>query len=260
MIVSTAKTDAFTGTIPNMSYGYGKVDGFAALLESNFTPVVPFTAICSADSVELTVNGNNYSYLWSTGDTTESIYASAIDTFAVSLRNEFGCKGSLDSIYTYFTTSTPATITIDIANENFVANAGLNYQWLFDGDTIVGATNQTYNYTIYGNGVYEVWVTDFQGCADTAFLIFNTLVDEKVSNVDFKIYPNPTLDLIHISSAELIYNVVLRDVTGKMIFYAPNINNPREIITMDLSTLERGIYFLHADSNNGKMIMKVVKD
>ena len=100
------------------------------------------------------------------------------------MRNEFGCKGSLDSIQTYFTTSTPATITIDIANENFVANSGLNYQWIFDGDTIVGATNQTYDYTIYGNGVYEVWVTDFQGCVDSAFLIFTTLsLEESISEI-----------------------------------------------------------------------------
>jgi subtilisin family serine protease len=260
MITNSVKTDAFTGTVPNMSYGYGKVDGFAALLESNFTPVVPFTAICSADSVELMVNGNNYSYLWSTGDTTESIYANNIDTFAVSLRNEFGCKGSLDSIYTYFTTSTPATITIDIANENFVANSGLNYQWLFDGDTIVGATNQTYDYTIYGNGVYEVWVTDFQGCADTAFLIFNTLsLEESIS--DIQIFPNPTIGEIHISSEKnSFYNIVLRDATGKMLVYIPNMENPQDIISINMKNYARGIYLLEVSTENGKMVKKVVRD
>jgi hypothetical protein len=206
------------------------------------------------------VNGNNYSYLWSTGDTTESIYANNIDTFAVSLRNEFGCKGSLDSIYTYFTTSTPATITIDIANENFVANSGLNYQWLFDGDTIVGATNQTYDYTIYGNGVYEVWVTDFQGCADTAFLIFNTLsLEESIS--DIQIFPNPTIGEIHISSEKnSFYNIVLRDATGKMLVYIPNMENPQDIISINMKNYARGIYLLEVSTENGKMVKKVVRD
>lgn len=261
MLTQTAKTDAFTGTVPNMSYGYGKIDGFAALVQSNVQPVVPFTAICPNDSVELTVNGNYDSYLWNTGAITSSIYSSTPDTFSVELVNEFGCEGSLDSIITYNSSGTLANITIDIPNQNFVANTGLTYQWLFDGDTIVGATNQTYDYTVYGNGVYEVWVTDLEGCVDSAFIVFTTMGVEETSIGNYKVYPNPTSNQINIYAYDgSIFNVVLRDITGKMIYYVPNIDNPDEIITMDMSNLERGIYFIHANSSKGKIMMKVVKE
>ena len=158
---------------------------------------------------------------------------------------------------------TPITpiITIDTMAGFLVSSPALTYQWMFDGDTIIGATNQQYDFNIFGNGVYHVYVTDINGCTSFAMEIFAAESVDELNSSNLIIYPNPTLDLIHISSSNLsIFNVVLRDITGKMIYYAPNINNPRETITMDLSNLERGIYFIHASSNSGKIMMKVVKD
>lgn len=60
-------------------------------------PVVnlgPDLTICSTDSLLLDAQNPGLDYLWSTGVTTQSIYASAIGNYAVTVTNQFGCSAS----------------------------------------------------------------------------------------------------------------------------------------------------------------------
>ncbi len=261
MLTSTARSNALTGSVPNMSYGYGHVDGFAALTSSNFVPNVTFTAICPGDSVELVIDGNNATYLWNTGDTTATIFSSSPDTFSVSLTNQYGCRVNLDSIITTNETPIVPTITVDTMAGFLVSSTSLTYQWMFDGDTIVGATNQSYDFNIFGNGVYHVYVTDINGCTSFTMVIFAAESIDELSKNDIKVFPNPTNGNIHITAEKGgFFNVVLRDATGKMLWYIPNIDNPEDFVTINMKNFARGIYYLEVSTGNGKIVKKVVRD
>ncbi len=78
-----------------------------------------------------------------------------------------------------------------------------------------------------------------------------------VSNSEFiSIYPNPTNSVLNINSeAEIISNVIIRDVTGKEIF-SGKINQQ-----INVSTLEAGVYFisLYNESEDIVGVKKFVK-
>lgn len=264
MLTSTAKTDAFTNVVPNISYGYGKVDGFAALNTKNYSASlapVTTTTICNSDSVQISTDQAYSGYQWSTGETTASIQAQDSTGYHALVFDALGCRARTDTVSISFFTGPTAQITLDSIAANLISNSATTYQWFFDGDTIVGATNQTFNYAATGNGFYELCITDANGCNDCEFIILNfTSIEENELN-DISIYPNPAREMIYVSSKQhLLFNIKLMDAAGKMIAYIPNINNPQEIISFDMKDLARGIYFIEAETGNGKMVKKVVRE
>ncbi len=64
-----------------------------------------------------------------------------------------------------------------------------------------------------------------------------------------KIYPNPSSGIFTISSSLVIKNIEVFDVTGKLVYIQQN-NNKQTITSLDLSQLNNGIYFIHAQTEN----------
>lgn len=93
---------------------------------------------------------------------------------------------------------------------------------------------------------------------------FNTEFVAALSMSDFEIgeftmYPNPTNGLLTISSksnSRLINNVVVIDVLGKTV--QTNSFNTSKVV-LDLSNLNRGVYFVKVQSEGLEKIIKVVK-
>ena len=72
-------------------------------------------------------------------------------------------------------------------------------------------------------------------------------------NNTIKVYPNPTKEKIYITAKEAISSLVLYDVLGKQILRKENDTN-----SLDLNKLNSGIYFLEINSNNKKLVKKVI--
>lgn len=125
-------------------------------------------------SLNVMANGGTapYAYLWSTGQTTPSIMATAPGTYCATVTDANGCVvtscyvvgtsgGGCQAIFTY--TSTPASLVI-----NFIASvsgsvSGLT--WDFgDGSTGVG-TNVVHTYPINGNYTVCLTALDSNGVA-----------------------------------------------------------------------------------------------
>ncbi|MCQ2272938.1 MAG: thiol protease/hemagglutinin PrtT [Bacteroidales bacterium] len=80
---------------------------------------------------------------------------------------------------------------------------------------------------------------------------------EDYQNIDIKLYPNPTQDILHINATENEINeVLIYDIFGKEILHQ-NINNNN--FDMDLSNYNSGTYILRIVTDNGVEIKKVVK-
>lgn len=130
------------------------------------TPGGP-TTFCSGGSVTLSAPGG-FTYLWSTGATTQSITVSAAGSYFVTVKDANGCSATSGNttvtVHLLPTpTITPSGPTTFCAGGNVTLSApsGFNsYLWS------TGATTQSINVTASGN--YTVTVTDANGCSGTS--------------------------------------------------------------------------------------------
>lgn len=72
---------------------------------------------------------------------------------------------------------------------------------------------------------------------------------------EFTIFPNPASSHINISFKGKITEVVLSDIRGRILY---NTNNVREMLHINVSDFERGIYFLSCRYKGGIITRKVV--
>lgn len=87
----------------------------------------------------------------------------------------------------------------------------------------------------------------------------NTVLENKsFSSSQFKVYPNPTTDVLNVASKNnnSITKIIVYDILGQEVLKKEDIN----IAAINISDLNSGIYYLNAvDQNNTSEIIKVVK-
>jgi para-nitrobenzyl esterase len=94
----------------------------------------------------------------------------------------------------------------------------------------------------------DLWddVVNFVPCTSSLSL-------EKFENDDFKIYPNPTQNIVHIDAKSGEFKVELFDFTGKNIFESTNAES------IDFGNLSPGIYLIQLQQGKKISTFKVVK-
>ena len=157
IVVSNSGTYTLTGT-----NSCGSVSATELITVSNLPTAVITNSgplnFCQGDSVLLTASGGS-NYLWSTGSTSSSIYASTAGTYTLTSSN---LCGSANASATVSVLQLPvATTNIDSAllcpgdNANLIASGGNSYLWSN------GSTNPSISVTTAGT--YSVTVTNSCG-------------------------------------------------------------------------------------------------
>ena len=102
---------------------------------------------------------------------------------------------------------------------------------------------------------YYTHVLEGQDCDSVIGLTLNVLEGfTENDNTSIQVWPNPTNDIVHID-ADLINKVTLYNLLGQIVLQAEKVE------TIDLSKLEKGVYFLIASNKNGtKVVTKVIKE
>ena len=204
-------------------------------------PATTLTTICDGDST----------LIYGVSQKVAGIYYDSLQTV-------FGCDSILSTSLTINTVST----SIVQNNDTLVANvAGISYQWVDcnNGNTqIVGDTNQQFIPTTDGD--YAVIVTQ-NDCSDTSVCmnVIITGIDENDSKNVFIIYPNPTDGLFNVSFSNGIdnsYVISIRNALGQLIEQFSPIN---QLVEIDLSGQDKGIYFLNISNTDSSTIVKVIK-
>ncbi len=109
---------------------------------------------------------------------------------------------------------------------------------------------KTFGYEFWSNGSYlpVVKVSTLSATDDTARVVewqkhHSTLralsVKTLLNNVSVKMYPNPTANLVYITTTTNVSNAIITDVAGRTIAQLPVINN-----TIDVSTLNNNNYII----------------
>lgn len=137
---------------------------------------------CDGGSVLLTAT-ESVEYLWSNGETTQSITVTESGIFTVTVTDENGCVNTSDEVEVTVNPLPEAEITADGSLEFCDGNAvvltaseAAEYLWS-NGET-------TQSITVYEAGVFSVTVTDAKGCSNTSDeveVVVNPLPEAEIS-------------------------------------------------------------------------------
>lgn len=253
-----AYEDLFTETTPNNAYGYGKVDAFNLLNASNFdVQVLGDTLICDDPEI-YTTSGVFDSYSWFNAETTSTIELNESAEVYTMVANERGCVSYSDTL-TVIKGTLPIYPTINVIGGGLITTPADSFIWYYNGEPIDDSNSQYYNPDTTGD--YTVQVFSPEGCSYTSDIVYIDLsqIDELKKN-DFVILPNPFVDQFHIIKSDFInVNLVVTDMSGKLVYNHSDIGEDDLFIEVDLSTAESGIYLLSLYYDNNFKSFKLIK-
>ncbi len=204
--------------------------------------------INNSSSVADTVIACN-SYFWQIDSNTYTASGIYNDT----LINVVGC----DSVVTLNLTINTADIRVYVYDPTITAFAsGASYQWLDCNNSFAIITGETaQNFTATVNGDYAVEVIQ-NSCVDTSVCItISTLGINKAKILEqISIFPNPTTGKIFIEG-DNIETIEIINAIGKILEqYAIN----DKTILIDMSSHNKGVYFIRVTTNNGVVVSKLI--
>lgn len=160
--ISTPETISVTVTDLNGCSGENTIDVTNIPLPN--VSIAGTSEYCAGDSTEISVAAGFSSVSWSTGETSESIFASSPGNYSVTVVDGNGCVNSTDIDITENALPTPqidGALSIcpgDMTTINLLENYN-SYNWS------TGSSNSNINLGAAGD--YSVAVTDANGCVDS---------------------------------------------------------------------------------------------
>lgn len=221
------------------------------------------TSFCGGNVV-LDAGNPGYDYLWSTGDTTQTLTIGVAGTYSVIVSDPNYGMGSSDTIVVDPGAAPMATFDVDTLFSNAFAFTDLSsanptsWMWSFGDGATDTIANPTHTYT--SAGVYTVTLVVMNACgSDTTTFEIDLLTSiNEAFATGMQVYPNPTegrfmvklptglVEPVQLRVLNLYGQEVLRDEVEL------------EINEMELSGVAKGIYFLEANYLGQTYTSKVV--
>lgn len=245
-----AKSDGFTGTLPNFAFGYGKVDGLATLVSTN--PSIQITGdpvFCEGDSTELSSTFFD-TLQWHNAYTGTSQYFDSTQLAYVNVTDNRGCKAVSDTINVYESPFPPTPTATQVAN-GLTSSPGFTYQWYQNGLPMTGENGQ--QLIISSAGYYQVEVSNQYGCTSISDWIWYSPTGISENKPDIQIQPNPFSDELFIQlEAGMTYDLV--DLSGRHLLSGNHYNT-----TLETSQLARGSYYLIVKKDGNMWTYPLIK-
>ncbi|MBL0051111.1 MAG: T9SS type A sorting domain-containing protein [Bacteroidetes bacterium] len=218
-------------------------------------------------AVATAVGGSPFTYLWSNGKTTKQIGSLSAGIYAVTVTNNSGCTYTASINITSPSTSLTCqasstssqggscTGTLTVSSTGGTAP----YTYLWSN----GAT--TWNVTGVCAGPYIVTVTDANGCTCSKTVKIDAVVAKVGNNsqyVQLSLSPNPTDGIVNIKFGTdeiLNYTLNIMDVNGRIVSSEMRQSVEGEnTLSVDLSTLDKGVYLVKIDAGGYTHFARVV--
>jgi hypothetical protein len=229
------------------------------------------SSVYCADSVNLIVD-KGYTYLWSNGDTANSITVKYPGQYTVHVKDSIGREGWDTTNVIAFHPALKIDVfkdTLFSSEQNILLNSRViggtppfQYHWN-DGSF---AVNKTVNFSNLSDGsyMYTLSVTDDYGCKDSDSITIKlnrTGVEDYQSETDkISIYPNPFDNFLTIQFGDKLNDFVtiqIYDLNGRNLYYSGRVSE--KIYRMDLSWLIPGAYIIDLSSKKYKNRMIINK-
>jgi subtilisin family serine protease len=219
-LLSTARSDVFTGTVPNTRWGVGKLDAFAALTSSGPYPVLQLTGddpFCAGTTVEVTTSEPMGTYAWSTGESGSSIVVDTTLSVSVQVSNAFGCIGLSDTLLLDVLPAPPVPVVTE-SEGLLTSTVAAGYQWFLNGAPINGATEGSF--AAETGGWYQVQVFDENGCSSTSDSLQVIITGTDMAEADApRIWPSPAGSVLFMEVASP-GEVEVLDAAGRVVLRA----------------------------------------
>jgi PKD repeat protein len=227
------------------------------------SPVITIQAvdsICKGSSITLVATGAS-TYLWNNNSNTASnmVNPQINTTYTVTGFQNSCYSNSTVTVQVYQALNTPLVSNI---LDTLYSNYSSGNQWFYYYSAIAGATANQYLPT--QTGIYQVQVTDTAGCKSEFSLPSSVTLGIQQNDLElrnsYKIYPNPSQGMIHISSEVVHFNVAVEvlTMTGYLV-------HKQEIVecsfarpsTINLSHLSKGMYLVKFQTDLGVYESKI---
>ena len=210
-----------------------------AAVYPNLPPVVDLgndTTICEGQSVVLDAGNIGSDFIWSTGDTTQSITVDSSGVYIVDVsRCAYSTTGFVRVTVNPSATADSISYTTILDDYTFKAEGALGvdtYLWSF-GDSSATSTDAEPTHTYAQSGSYTITLIVSNDCgSDTLTQTVNhTLVgidNHTYGSHELSFYPNPTKGSCTISTSGLENDnalITIRDISGKVIVRENIINS-----------------------------------
>ncbi len=243
---------AFTGLVTLQAldvHGCATADTVAV----SYTPILlapvitpgPNAVLCVGSTLQLDLQAGYFGYLWSNGQTTQSIVIAAPGVYQATVSNGFGCTRASDPTTVVLGQLPTPTVTVGVNSLSTSPFAG--YQWMLAGNPILGAITISHQPIVAG--WYSVMVTDSNGCMGTSDSVyFNPVgvIDQVVDIQGLSIYPNPsrgTLNLHTLNPIDWPMTVEVWDMFGQKV-KSFEMAHLMDVVAFDLQDLSSAPYLL----------------
>ncbi len=233
--------------------------------QAQISPLGPIT-ICPGDTVVLDAGSGFGQYIWSNGRTTQKINAITAGDYSVIVSNTGGGCSDTSKTVTISLNQAPTKPTITIVGDTLLATPGANtYQWYRNNVLIPGASSEKYTPT--KGGTFTVEVSNATGCTTKSAQLPFTPSGAGVKSIDLlsavTIFPNPANEMINIAWKGLTasrMSVSITDLLGKTVYRNTIVDiNAVSNITIDVSSLQAGTYWVHYSFDGIEAVKKFIK-
>jgi PKD repeat protein len=230
------------------------------------------SVICDNVPVTLTAGGSGFedtSYVWSNGAIGQEITVSLPGSYSVTVINQNVCGESEEVTVSQaqfpvanfsYTQTSGYTISFDNNSQN-----GFDYEWIFDSLGTSLFANPAF--TFPDSGPYQITLIASNPCSsDTitkTIVVTFVGIQDLDESANFSVSPNPSSGdfiLTQNDTKSSISGLTLHDISGRVVY-----QNRQEIkgfsnIILPASNLPVGMYFLHFETLNGTVNIRLLKN
>ncbi len=219
--------------------------------------------ICSGDSVLLKAwSADAIAYNWYASDeliagANDSLFnVHSTNLYKAEVLNAHGCNAFSETVLIVQQPPLPPVNFTVNGNTLITFLSDYHFQWILNGEDILGATNSTYSITQQGS--YSLRACDDFGCCRISDALLLTPVSVSSMNElnGVVVYPNPASSVLNIgmTGTKGSVNIELFDLTGRVVL-STSIGHS---VALDLSNLMNGTYILRLTAEQGMMNQRIV--
>ena len=227
-------------------------------------------SICGGNPVVLDAASGFQNYVWSNGTTGATNEISFEGFYYVVAVDPSGCFANSDTIevtqgqypianFTYAQSPGSYTITFDNTTQN-----GVDFEWIID--TLGSQNEESPVFSFPENGPYSVTLVASNGCGVDSItkLVFVSFVGiEDLNNgSQLIIGPNPAAEqlvLYNRSETFAIKSLSIYDLHGKILLSVENSVPVDGMVTLNLESLQSGLYFMEVQTDRGVYNTRFIK-
>jgi len=268
-ILAVKKTGHYSCKVEHGDGSIGTSDTVRVSVIWNPTPRIAVHGslpLCENDSVRLDAGGAYAGYLWSTGETTQTITVRTTGAYFAQVRSSYDCVGYSDTVLVT-KQATPSKPVISRNLDRLIVTGDFGaYYWYRNGALLPDSGYSQIRITETGS--YQVRVRFANGCSATSDPFEVTVlgtndVPPVAADPELSVWPEPATDLLRIAIAgagNQSVTVALYDMLGRSeVLHSGVLPDGGVEFTHSLHNRGAGVYYLVAMFGEAVLVKRVTR-